>query len=140
MVLPYDDVGEGPPVMLLHAGIADRTMWREHLEPLAAAGHRVVAPDLPGLRPRAGAERARTGSTWRRRSTRLGRRPAALVGNSFGAAVALRVAVVTPEKVSALALFALPDGGVSRRTQLAGGVGRRRMRRSSAATSTPPCS
>ena len=41
--------GEGPAVVLLHAGIADRTMWSEHLEPLADAGYRAVAVDLPGF-------------------------------------------------------------------------------------------
>jgi pimeloyl-ACP methyl ester carboxylesterase len=35
-----------PAVLLLHAGVADRTMWDDHLEPFAAAGYRVVAPDL----------------------------------------------------------------------------------------------
>ena len=35
--------------MLLHAGVADRTMWSEHLGPLSAAGYRVVAMDLPGF-------------------------------------------------------------------------------------------
>ncbi len=49
MVLPHDELGAGPAVMLLHAGIADRRMWTEHLEPLAAAGRRAVAVDLPGF-------------------------------------------------------------------------------------------
>jgi pimeloyl-ACP methyl ester carboxylesterase len=41
--LPHDEAGSGPAIVLLHAGIADRSMWAEQLEPLAAAGHRVVA-------------------------------------------------------------------------------------------------
>jgi hypothetical protein len=45
----HDDVGNGPAVVLLHAGIADRTMWSEHLEPLAEARYRVLAVDLPGF-------------------------------------------------------------------------------------------
>src|SRR4051812_34376934 len=49
VVLPFDEVGEGPAVVLLHAGVADRTMWAEHLQPLALSGHRVVAMDLPGF-------------------------------------------------------------------------------------------
>ena len=49
MLLPHDDVGAGPAVVLLHAGIADRTMWREQLGPIADAGHRVVALDRPGF-------------------------------------------------------------------------------------------
>ncbi len=35
VVLPYDDLGTGPVVLLLHAGIADRRMWSEHLKPLS---------------------------------------------------------------------------------------------------------
>jgi 3-oxoadipate enol-lactonase len=106
VVLPFDDVGEGPAVVLLHAGIADRTMWREHLEPLAAAGHRVVAPDLPGF-GEAPVPAAQT--HWLdviETLDALGIERAALVGNSFGAAVALRVAVVAPDKVGALVLAA----------------------------------
>jgi microcompartment protein CcmK/EutM len=38
VLLPHDEVGAGPAVVLLHAGIADRTMWSEHLRPIADAG------------------------------------------------------------------------------------------------------
>jgi hypothetical protein len=31
-VLPYDEAGAGPAVVLLHTGIADRTMWLAPLE------------------------------------------------------------------------------------------------------------
>jgi 3-oxoadipate enol-lactonase len=47
--LPHDELGDGPAVILLHAGIANRRMWDEHLETLASAGHRVVAMDLPSF-------------------------------------------------------------------------------------------
>jgi 3-oxoadipate enol-lactonase len=39
-MLPCDELGRGPAVVLLHAGVADRTMWAEHLEHLADAGYR----------------------------------------------------------------------------------------------------
>ena len=54
-MLPYDEAGSGPPVVLLHAGIADRSMWREHLEPLAAA----LPPPDAGENGRLVAARAR---------------------------------------------------------------------------------
>jgi pimeloyl-ACP methyl ester carboxylesterase len=45
--LPHDEAGSGPAIVLLHAGIADRSMWAEQLEPLAAtlprAQHAVIA-------------------------------------------------------------------------------------------------
>ena len=34
MLLPHDEAGVGPALVLLHAGLADRTMWAEHVEPL----------------------------------------------------------------------------------------------------------
>jgi pimeloyl-ACP methyl ester carboxylesterase len=107
--LPSDEAGSGPAIVLLHAGIADRSMWAEHLEPLAAAGHRVVALDLPGFgeaRPDPGEQ-----APWLdvlNAMDALGIDRATLVGNSFGGAVALRVALVAPERVSALALISAP--------------------------------
>jgi pimeloyl-ACP methyl ester carboxylesterase len=109
--LPYDELGDGPAVVLLHAGIADRRMWAEHLEPLAATGRRVVAVDLPGFGEAAPADGPV--AHWEdvvETMDGLGIERAPLVGSSFGAAVALRVAAVHPERVSALVLFSV--GGV----------------------------
>jgi pimeloyl-ACP methyl ester carboxylesterase len=112
-MLPHDELGSGPAVVLLHAGIADRGMWSEHLEPLARAGYRAVALDLPGFgeasvpqgedAPWADVLRAMDGLSIER---------AALVGNSFGGDVALRVAVVAPDRVSALVLCSARAPGV----------------------------
>ncbi len=44
----YDVAGSGPPVVLLHAGIADRSMW-DDAAPMLAERHRVIAPDLRGF-------------------------------------------------------------------------------------------
>ncbi len=106
MRLPYDEVGDGRPLVLLHAGVADRTMWREHLEPLAAAGYRVLAPDLPefGEAPPPETESAPWNDVLETMDA-LGIADAALVGNSFGGAVALRVALVAPDRVRALVLI-----------------------------------
>lgn len=109
MELPYSAQGEGSPVLLLHAGIADRRMWVEHLEPLAVAGHRVIAVDLPGF-GEAAIERGPL-AHWEdvvETMDALGIMRAALVGTSFGAAVALRVAAVYPDRVSSLILFSAP--------------------------------
>jgi pimeloyl-ACP methyl ester carboxylesterase len=106
--LPCDDVGAGRALVLLHAGVADRTMWAPHVGPLATAGFRVVAMDLPGFgeATRAPGEQA----AWRdvlETMDALAIDRAVLVGNSFGAEVALRVAAVAPERVTALALVAV---------------------------------
>src|SRR6202041_2331329 len=46
--LHYVEAGEGPLVILLHGFPEFWYGWRLQLEPLAAAGFRVVAPDLRG--------------------------------------------------------------------------------------------
>lgn len=113
MKLPHSEHGKGPAVLLLHAGIADRRMWDEHLVPLAAAGYRVVAVDLPGF-GEAALEHGPV-AHWEdvvETMDALGIERAALVGSSFGAAVALRVTALHPERVSSLLLFsssAVPD-------------------------------
>jgi pimeloyl-ACP methyl ester carboxylesterase len=112
-ILPHDEAGSGPAVVLLHAGVADRTMWSEYLEPLAAAGYRAVAMDLSGFGESAVA--AGEQAPWidvLATMDSLGVHDAALVGNSFGGAVALRTAVVAPTRVSALVLISAPAPGV----------------------------
>lgn len=112
-ILPHDEAGSGPAVVLLHAGIADRTMWSEHLEPLARAGYRAVALDLSGFGEAAVA--AGEQAPWidvLATMDALALPDAVLVGNSFGGAVALRTAVVAPERVSALALISAPAPGM----------------------------
>lgn len=109
MILPYDDAGDGPPVVFLHAGICDRTMWRDHVPALIEAGYRVLAPDLPGFgeaHPAAGPS-----APWEdlhQTIEHAGATPAVLVGNSFGGAVALRLAVTAPALVRGLVLVAAP--------------------------------
>jgi 3-oxoadipate enol-lactonase len=107
--LPYEEAGDGVAVVLLHAGVADRTMWREHLEPLAAAGYRVIAVDLPGFgeAPVPSDEDAPWADVLETMDA-LGVERATLVGNSFGGAVALRMAAVAPARVTALALISVP--------------------------------
>jgi 3-oxoadipate enol-lactonase len=118
-VLPLDEAGEGPALVLLHAGVADRTMWAERLEPLAANGYRVVAMDLPGF----GEARVSPGeqAPWAdvlQTMDELGIDRAALAGCSFGGAVALRVAAVAPERVWALALVSAPAPGLEPSAEL----------------------
>lgn len=83
-------------------------MWAEHLEPLAAAGQRVVAVDLPGFGE--AVSRREPVAHWADVVTMdaLGIAQASLLGSSFGAAVALRVAALHPQRVSSLLLFSAP--------------------------------
>jgi 3-oxoadipate enol-lactonase len=57
LVLPRDDLGQGPAVVLLNAGVADRRMWSDLCPPLplrAIARSRSTCPvsGTPRLRPR----------------------------------------------------------------------------------------
>ncbi|MFN8159870.1 MAG: alpha/beta hydrolase [Solirubrobacterales bacterium] len=117
-MLPRDDLGSGPPVVLLHAGIADRTMWAEHLGPIAAAGRRAIAFDLPGF----GEAPPTSAPEWEavlEAMDGLSLDRAAIVGNSFGGAVAMRIAAIAPERVESLALISAPPPALQPSARLA---------------------
>jgi pimeloyl-ACP methyl ester carboxylesterase len=112
MVLPYDSRGSGDPVLLIHAGVGDRRMWRGHLDWFAASGFHAIAVDLPGFGEAPVPEGPQ--APWEdvlQTLRELDVGPAAVVGNSFGAAVGLRVAAVAPAAVSALLLISPPPPG-----------------------------
>ena len=106
MTLHHAVRGDGPAVLLVHAGIADSRMWAPVAEQLVAAGYRVVTCDLrgfgrtplePGIVSNAGDLAALLDA--------LGIERAAVVGASFGGRVALELALRAPERVEALALL-----------------------------------
>ncbi|GAA0814791.1 alpha/beta fold hydrolase [Spirilliplanes yamanashiensis] len=112
MLLAADDVGSGPAVVLLHAGIADRRMWRAQVPALAAAGHRVIALDLPGCgdTPAPGHGYVRHDPVADALAARdIG--AATLVGCSFGGLVAVDLALAHPHLVRSLILFGPAIGG-----------------------------
>jgi len=109
----FEHAGQGPAVMLVHAGIADRRMWRSYLPWLAAQGHHAIAPDLPGF-----GEHALTAdppAPWdhlRDVLDDLAVDRAVVVGCSFGGAAALRLAVTAPERVQGLVIMSAPAPGL----------------------------
>ncbi|MEU5215669.1 alpha/beta hydrolase [Streptomyces sp. NPDC020807] len=107
MTLSHDLAGQGPStVVLLHSGVCDRRMWDGQFHALAEAGHRVVRCDLRGFgdtpvdAPHTHAEDVRA------LLDHVGADRAAVVGSSFGGAVALELAARHPGRVTALALLA----------------------------------
>ena len=109
--LYWESTGTGPPLVLVHAGIADHTMWDDDV-PTLAARHRVVTYDCRGY--------GRSASTDVAFSNRaditalldhLGLDRAAVLGCSRGGQIALDFALEQPARVSALVLVAAGLGG-----------------------------
>ena len=89
----YRSAGTGPPVLLLHAVGESSYSWTRVL-PALATGHTVVAPDLPGFGDSDRADGPCTPEFYAEVMadclTQWDGRPATVVGNSFGGAVALQ--------------------------------------------------
>jgi 3-oxoadipate enol-lactonase len=106
MTLHHAIRGDGPDVLLVHAGIADSRMWEPLAQRLVAAGYRVVTCDLRGfgrtpLDPGVVSNAADLVALL----DELDVASAAVVGASFGGRVALELALRAPERVRALALL-----------------------------------
>jgi pimeloyl-ACP methyl ester carboxylesterase len=108
---------DGPPLVLLH-GVGDNALDWRWVMPALARNHRVYAPDLPGSGESAEPEGADYSSGFFAHfvaasldAMRI--EQAAVVGNSGGGLVALRLALSEPERVTALGLVA--SAGLGRR-------------------------
>ena len=103
----YLAAGEGPPLVLLH-GAGDNSLDWRWVMPSLAATHRVYAPDLPGS-PDSARPAADYSPVYFERFVvgfldTLGIERAAMVGNSLGGLIALRVVLSEPTRVTALVL------------------------------------
>ncbi|MEX2373255.1 MAG: alpha/beta hydrolase [Dehalococcoidia bacterium] len=104
--LAAEESGDGPLVVALHAGVADRRSWRSMAA--AMAGYRFVAYDRRGF-----GETAYEPETFSHMEDLTAVMSAAstggaavLVGNSMGGALALEYTLAHPEQVAALVLIA----------------------------------
>lgn len=112
VTISTDVSGDGPPVVLLHAGVADRRMWDHQAEALRTAGYRAVRPDLRGYgQTPAGRAPWDPVADVLEVADSLALDRFALVGASAGGAVALQLAARVPGRVAALVLLcpAAPD-------------------------------
>ena len=108
----YHDLGEGYPLVLLHGsgpGVSAWANWNKVL-PVFREAHRVLAPDMVGFGYTNRPEGIVYGmDVWVQQTIdffdALGIEKADLVGNSFGGALALAVAVTHPDRVRKLVLM-----------------------------------
>ncbi|MEV0439532.1 alpha/beta fold hydrolase [Streptomyces spectabilis] len=108
MIISHDVDGpaDGPALVLLHSSVCDRRMWEPQWRPLAEAGYRVVRADFRGCgRSPAATEPYSDEGDVLALLDSLGVDGAAFVGSSYGGRVALRIAALHPERVTALALL-----------------------------------
>jgi pimeloyl-ACP methyl ester carboxylesterase len=103
------DLGQGPPILLLHGLGGSIYDWRHLLRPLST-DHRVIAVDLLGAGESEIPEREDFSLPAQARRIRglfdhLGVERATLVGNSYGGGIALRFAQDWPDRVDRLVLI-----------------------------------
>ncbi len=109
--LSYSVAGDGPPVVLVHAGVADHRMW-DAIVPALGEQHTVIRYDLRGF----GESAPPTGpfsetDDLRRLLDHLGHDRVRLVGASWGGRVAADFTLTHPDRVRSLALLAPPWPG-----------------------------
>lgn len=109
--IAYDDEGSGPPVALVHAGVADRRMWAEVAGALAGR-RRVIRHDVRGV----GETLPPTGP-WSHHADVLDLLDELLisrvhlVGASLGAGIAVEAALARPSAIASLVIVA-PGGAL----------------------------
>jgi pimeloyl-ACP methyl ester carboxylesterase len=109
--LHYVEAGEGPLVILLHGFPEFSYGWRQQIEPLAAAGFRVVAPDTRGYnlssKPEGTAayDVAKLAGDVRDLIHERGEQSALLAGHDWGGSIAWATAMNHPEVVDRLAIL-----------------------------------
>lgn len=112
--LHVSELGEGPPVLLLHGFPECWYGWHAIMPKLAAAGYRAIAPDLRGYnksdKPESVDDYAldTLASDVPALLDALGLTSVALVGHDWGAAVAWTAAMNHPERVECLIVMNMP--------------------------------
>jgi uncharacterized protein (TIGR04551 family) len=104
----YRDQGKGPAVVLIHGFAGSLEHWAG-VAPALAAHHRVISLDLKGFgwtsRPEGDYSPAAQAALVWHVLDKLGVGDAAIVGHSWGASVALAMAVAQPSRTRRVALY-----------------------------------
>jgi pimeloyl-ACP methyl ester carboxylesterase len=114
VALHYVEGGSGQPLLLIHGLASDAQAWSSQLDALAGAGARAIAYDRRGYGS-SGAPQPYVATTVQEQSQdaatlleRLDAAPALLVGDGFGALVALELLVRLPALATGAVLADLP--------------------------------
>jgi len=107
--LHYRELGEGPPVILLHASPLSSAFMLGQLQALAKAGHRAIALDTPGYGqsdplPHPPTSLAEYAQAFLAGIDALGIQTFGLYGTATGAQLALAMARAAPERITRLVL------------------------------------
>lgn len=112
----FVDAGTGIPVIFVHGLGESIYAWRQNLEPVAAAGYRVIAFDNRGFgfsdKPDTGYSNAAYTQLLLGFMDALGLPDAVLVGHSMGGEVAAEVARSAPRRVRGLVLIDAAGVGI----------------------------
>jgi pimeloyl-ACP methyl ester carboxylesterase len=112
---------DGPVVLLLHGFPEFWYGWHRQIEPLAAAGFRVIVPDQRGYnlssKPPGVAAYALTElvSDIIAIADQLGQKKILLAGHDWGAAIAWSTALLHPQRIAKLVVINVPHPSVMRR-------------------------
>ena len=112
---------DGPVIVLLHGFPEFWYGWRRQIEPLAAAGFRVIVPEQRGYnlsgKPDGVSAYALTEpvSDVIAIADQLGREKIFLAGHDWGAAVAWSTALLHPQRIAKLAVLNVPHPSVMRK-------------------------
>lgn len=129
--LHYVEMGEGSLVILLHGFPEFWYSWRHQIPALAAAGFRVIAPDMRGYNR---SEKPRGVGSYRMEALtadvaallrHAGAERATIVGHDWGGAVAWQMPVRYPELVERLVVLNAPHPNAMARALLRGSQLRR---------------
>jgi pimeloyl-ACP methyl ester carboxylesterase len=106
------DEGDGPPILLIHAGVADLRAWDDVVPHLTRAGYRVIRHDLRGF-GRSTTEDVEFSHQADVRAVldAAGVERAVLVGNSKGGQICIDTAIESPARVVAVVSVAGGVGG-----------------------------
>jgi len=112
---------DGPVVWLLHGFPESWYSWRCQIQALAAAGYRVMAPEMRGYGQSSAPDEVAAYDLLtvcgdiQAAMDQLDQRQVAIVGHDWGAPVAWHLALLEPERVRAVVAMAVPYGGRPKR-------------------------